>query len=243
MSLVVVIMVIIVLIAGINYSLTSPSKETLEAVSEADKKFARVGEQINFTAKNSKGDIKSYLWEFGDGTTSNEVSLSHVYENSDWYNVTLIVEGKNGKEVNSTLLIGIQRNDTFEEGESGVILALRQGIGRGYMVVVEVGPNIGQPTIETRANVYTAVGLLEFTIEIEWELSDEEFDSLEIYTETIVAGGEDVQFIYNVMPDEIPEEVQIYPSEAQVGVICWEGGWENALILENAFFPIENLNQ
>jgi hypothetical protein len=230
-------------IAGIYFYIGSLSEETLKVVPEADKEFARVGEQIAFTAENSTGDIKSYLWDFDDGNTSDEVSPSYVYEISGWYNVTLIIESKNGKMANSTLLIGIQRNDAFEEGESGPIVVIRRGLGRGYAVDSEVGPNIGQPTIETRADINTAVGYIEYEVEFYWELPDNEIGWEVIHSEATFAGGGDVHFSYDVMPDEIPEEVQMYLSEIQVTVICWEGGWESALIGINVVFPMENLNR
>ncbi|WDN90782.1 hypothetical protein BuS5_03753 [Desulfosarcina sp. BuS5] len=43
----------------------------------------------------------SYLWNFGDGTTSSEQNPSHVYTAPDTYNVTLTVtdnEGASGED-------------------------------------------------------------------------------------------------------------------------------------------------
>ncbi|WP_274428173.1 PKD domain-containing protein [Desulfosarcina sp. BuS5] len=47
------------------------------------------------------GSIVSYLWNFGDGTTSSEQNPSHVYTAPDTYNVTLTVtdnEGASGED-------------------------------------------------------------------------------------------------------------------------------------------------
>ncbi len=47
---------------------------------------------------NSSKEAESYLWDFGDGTTSEDVSPSHNYYLSGKYNVTLVA--KKGKKSN-----------------------------------------------------------------------------------------------------------------------------------------------
>ncbi len=43
------------------------------------------------------GSVDTYLWTFGDGTTSTEADPSHTYETVGSYSVTLAVTGPNGK--------------------------------------------------------------------------------------------------------------------------------------------------
>jgi hypothetical protein len=237
---IIIVVVVSLIFAGLFNYLGFASQNNLKAVAEADREIVRVGESINFTAENSKGEIKSYYWDFGDGTSSKEVSPSHVFENPKWNNVTLIIEGKNNKKANSTLHIGIQCYDIFEEGESGVIVALRTGLG--YVVTSEIGPHIGKPTIETEADVITAVGLIDFAVDLVWHESSEQTNRSEVYSESVTVIREDIHFSYNVMPNDIPDEIQKYPSEVWVSVVCWEGGWENAIIKQNVIFPVENVN-
>ncbi|RMG18113.1 MAG: PKD domain-containing protein [Bacteroidetes bacterium] len=45
---------------------------------------------------NTTANLKSWVWDFGDGTTSTEINPSHVYQRPGRYNVTLFVEDKNG---------------------------------------------------------------------------------------------------------------------------------------------------
>ena len=48
--------------------------------------------RVNFTSTSVDEDgISKYLWNFGDGTTSNETNPEHVYSAGGVYNVTLIV--------------------------------------------------------------------------------------------------------------------------------------------------------
>lgn len=52
---------------------------------------------VAFTNK-STGDYTSYLWDFGDGTTSTEVSPTHVYQAPGTYTVTLRGTGPGGSD-------------------------------------------------------------------------------------------------------------------------------------------------
>ncbi|HRW84895.1 MAG TPA: PKD domain-containing protein, partial [Bacteroidales bacterium] len=45
----------------------------------------------------SVGEISSWKWEFGDGTTSDEQHPVHTYQRSGRYIVTLNIEGPEGK--------------------------------------------------------------------------------------------------------------------------------------------------
>ncbi|MDD2205643.1 MAG: PKD domain-containing protein [Bacteroidales bacterium] len=58
-----------------------------------------VDEIINFT--NNSVDASNYLWDFGDGSTSEETNPSHSYIKVGTYTVTLTAYSKNGKLSNS----------------------------------------------------------------------------------------------------------------------------------------------
>ena len=47
--------------------------------------------------KDEDGKIVSYLWDFGDGSTSAEVNPVHVYEREGSYKVALIVKDDSEK--------------------------------------------------------------------------------------------------------------------------------------------------
>lgn len=51
------------------------------AVITSSQTVAKVNENISYSAKNSTDDkgIKSYYWDFGDGTKSHEINVTHKY--------------------------------------------------------------------------------------------------------------------------------------------------------------------
>jgi gliding motility-associated-like protein len=52
--------------------------------------------EANFFNNSSNLENPSYLWDFGDGTTSTETNPSHIYEDPGIYDVTLTVTNETG---------------------------------------------------------------------------------------------------------------------------------------------------
>jgi len=77
-----------------------------------------VGETITFDATNSydaEGDIASYHWDFGDGSTSDQQAPTHTYSERGMYVVGLTVtdeSGKTGYQETNALI------DFWKEGDS-----------------------------------------------------------------------------------------------------------------------------
>ncbi|MBC8045971.1 MAG: PKD domain-containing protein [Fimbriimonadaceae bacterium] len=59
---------------------------------------------LTFTFTNTSTEGTSYLWNFGDGTTSTIVSPTHTYEETDTYSVTLTVTNDCGSDVYTTVI-------------------------------------------------------------------------------------------------------------------------------------------
>jgi len=60
---------------------------------------AKAGESIKFDGSKSKdidGTIKEYLWDFGDGTSSSEMSPAHIFQESGIYTIKLTVVDDKG---------------------------------------------------------------------------------------------------------------------------------------------------
>ena len=63
---------------------------------------------FSFNASGSydeDGNITSYFWDFGDGTTSTEMNSDHTYSGEGWYNVTLIVTDDQGNIYSKTMSV------------------------------------------------------------------------------------------------------------------------------------------
>ena len=80
-----------------------PIEADLRKPIEADWSFKVIDmEQRSVAFKDeSYGDITSWKWDFGDGSSSNEQNPIHVYKPGVYYVVTLEVEGPAGKAVRS----------------------------------------------------------------------------------------------------------------------------------------------
>jgi len=62
--------------------------------------YPRINETIVFNATTSydpDGSIASYLWDFGDGTTSTDALVAHLFKENKTYTMSLTVTDNNGK--------------------------------------------------------------------------------------------------------------------------------------------------
>ncbi len=70
---------------------------------------------VNFDANGSSdpdGDNLSYTWDFGDGTTSNGITIQHIYTLPGIYTATLTVSDNNGGVSTQSIVIDVQETTT-----------------------------------------------------------------------------------------------------------------------------------
>ncbi len=73
--------------------------EELESVIEvSDDGRTTVNKGLRFNGESSRGAIISYLWDFGDGTTSSKENPTHTYDQPGRYSVSLTVKDDEGNE-------------------------------------------------------------------------------------------------------------------------------------------------
>jgi PKD repeat protein len=56
-----------------------------------------------FVLSNYSLDASTYLWDFGDGITSTEISPTHTYVTGGEHNITLTAYNKNGRKKNTSV--------------------------------------------------------------------------------------------------------------------------------------------
>lgn len=75
----------------------------LIAAFTADGEFRPAPQEIIFT--NNSQNAVSYLWDFGDGATSEEENPTHIYESAGEYEITLTATGADGATKTKTASI------------------------------------------------------------------------------------------------------------------------------------------
>ena len=86
-----------------------------------------VGEEINFDGSNSydaEGEIVSYSWDFGDGTSSVDIAPSHTYSESRIYTVTLTVTDNGNQQSTDTIFVGIDESPIEIDFSGGLELTV-----------------------------------------------------------------------------------------------------------------------
>ena len=80
------------------------------AVIDADPTSGNVPLEVTFSAANSTDNIGivSYLWDFGDGSTSTDMEAGHTFSNAGSYDVTLTVEDAAGLTNTATVTIAVE---------------------------------------------------------------------------------------------------------------------------------------
>jgi PKD repeat protein len=84
--------------------LTSCKKEEPEGPPIAGIFYSIANKQVAFTALTKRAD--TWLWEFGDGETSDEMNPVHIYKEGGVYDVKLTVTGK-GETVEATAEVSL----------------------------------------------------------------------------------------------------------------------------------------
>jgi len=150
----------------------TPGKENIialpnrspQAVLETKDKVV-VGEKITFDASDSfdpDNDPLIYLWDFGDGKKSKEISPIHVFQKEGSFKVSLTVRDNKGLEdkAEKTIIVSLSENTTLSRSSSFILITEFLSNPRG--------PDVEEEWIEV-------FNQGEETIDLEgWKLDDSE---------------------------------------------------------------------
>lgn len=140
-----------------NYPTTSPTADFTVSMDTS------CTGQFSFTDNSSEGPT-SWLWDFGDGTTSNAQDPSHTYIQNGNFNVSLIATNSFGSDTitkNSALFVDRPsgpsvQNDTACQGQTSTLTASGNGILRwfdrefgGSPITTGANLNVNQPNGDT----------------------------------------------------------------------------------------------
>jgi PKD repeat protein len=103
-----------------------------------------VGETTTFDGSPTEGEVESYSWTFGDGTTASGQTVTHTYGSTGTYEVTLTVDRPDGTET-TTRTVDIGEQD--DNGDSGITAAFDyspQQLGPGGEVTLDATASTGE---------------------------------------------------------------------------------------------------
>jgi hypothetical protein len=206
------------------------SNVELSIIANSDRKIAYLGESINFSAEDSKGDINKFFWNFGDGNFSNEKITSHIYDKVGWYIVSLEIFGKKSR-MNTSLRIGIQRNNETQIDSNG-----RSRSGDFVSAEVVIGPNIGNPNVTISVVADNAIGILNF--EIALGIEDNQTGTIHwtiLHQETLLATGS-IMKDFIIKSTELPGGIMNSSSIIQGNLYIQNGRWRSAASTVTCFF-------
>jgi hypothetical protein len=84
------------------------------AVDTKDVDFSVSSNGYFVTYTNATTDAKSYKWDFGDGTTSTDVSPSHTYKTKGKFVVTLYATLNNGNLIQGSTIINVSKTSPIK---------------------------------------------------------------------------------------------------------------------------------
>jgi|Deesub1362A_J573_1020465.scaffolds.fasta_scaffold06767_4 hypothetical protein len=142
----------------IEKSTTQPSKLTPSTTSTPPKALASVtptiiyeGESVSFSAAGSfdpDGSIVTYAWDFGDGSTATQTTVTHTYSASGNYTVMLTVKDNDGLSDTTTASIIVRPRATI------TIASPSDGAEVSWREVVE---GISEGVHDSELNVYVLI--------------------------------------------------------------------------------------
>jgi len=108
----------------IHYLIDLAADEPLQVFADIPN-LGETGKDIDFIGFSDFGKFPyTYLWDFGDGSTSDEKTPSHIYNKAGTYNVTFTVTDDEGSEESDAGMIEIVGDDDNDTPGFELIIAI-----------------------------------------------------------------------------------------------------------------------
>jgi PKD repeat protein len=131
-------------------TLAQSNENPVPAIEFPDTGELYAGTPVQFTSDSTdaNGTVVSYLWDFGDGTTSTSSLPTHIYQNVGRYNFSLTVEDNNGCSVTDNMYVDI--NPVVIPVEHGTVAgAVKDAVIGGPLSGVSVAASLDGSTVDT----------------------------------------------------------------------------------------------
>jgi PKD repeat protein len=102
-------------------------KDVINPVADAGANLqATAGHTLTFDGTSSKDNVavKSWTWDFGDGTTAQGQKVTHTYSQQGEYTVLLTVRDEAGNSATNTVFVNVLAEQVFSLWMVGAVVAL-----------------------------------------------------------------------------------------------------------------------
>ena len=233
------VLIIIAAVARVQYASPQDDGSGLKAVAQADRTYVRQLEVIAFSSNGSRGPISGVMWDFGDGTVSEEPNPTHSYEDPGRYNVTLTVSDKADGASKTVLPVAVQREDRESWIPLGRMVNVSPGSDESGAHLLEIGPNLVNPTVVVGFHLERSVGSFSFTIYLEYMSSPDGEESLLLYSEDFTLTGSYFELEQQYTASDLPPEVSTYEADIYARVTMKTGSSAGGSIFIIATYPTE----
>jgi PKD repeat protein len=198
------------------------------------------GTPLQFTDTSTENP-GSWMWDFGDGSTSNEQNPSHIYAQAGTYEASLVVTNCNGSDTSTTLTITVQEPPALTFDPDSFLVNLEAGTSVNDTLNL-CNPGQGGLVLELdgQAASNQTGYLLEFTTSAEgagfgWQLFDIDFEIVAensqdyapntTYSESIsgLEAGEEYYFWITDVPENITVFEELTLTDLGTGEVFFSG--------------------
>ncbi|MEM7032744.1 MAG: LamG-like jellyroll fold domain-containing protein [Chloroflexota bacterium] len=109
---------------------------------------------------DSSTDADSYLWDFGDGTTSTETNPSHTYQTAGVYEAQLTATNSSGDQTSPTQMINVTSPNSCIQLDLSQVTFESYGSGQDFgTAVVVTDPAYPAGTVQISGNAWKKISL------------------------------------------------------------------------------------